>query len=135
MRRSSHPIFWLLAVAILARGMLPWVHGNTVAHNSGNSILLVFCGASSPALIAKAQSLAPWATEDPQPAPSQSPLNDCPLCLVGAFALALLATAILQLLQRQRSNDFRAFGNPRWHAPPPSPYDPRGPPAMASLPI
>lgn len=133
MRRPSTLIFWLLAVAIFARGMLPWVHGSSMAQDSGNNLLLVFCGSTTPALMNKAKSLTPWAKESPQPAPSQSPLSNCPLCLVGIFALALVALAVLHLFQRQPLAYARALANTVRLNSPPRRYDSRGPPHFAAL--
>ena len=130
MTRRFVPLFWLLVVAILARGMLPWINGQTMARHSGNDILLAFCGTVSPALLAKMQRVSPWTDAQDQTDPNAGSGASCPLCLTGALTLALMAFAILQLLQRQRLfaplPALRQITRKGWRR-----YDSRGPPRFA----
>lgn len=134
-RRSLFPV-WLLALAIVARGLVPWVHGTTSTVTPGGDLLLAFCGTASPAVLAKAAAISPWkqGQSNPDGLPSGNASKICPVCVVASAAA--LASAPHTPLHDAGTATPRAW--PATAAAPASSlrrYDARGPPAPAILSI
>jgi len=135
MRRSLFPI-WLLTLAIVARGLVPWVHGSTTTITAEGDVLLAFCGTASPAVLAKAASISPWKQDLPRPdgPPSGSASKICPVCVV-ASAAAIASPP--QNLTHARGIAVRTAwpATATIHTAPAHRYDARGPPAPVTLSI
>ncbi len=127
---------WLLALAIFARGLVPWVHSPIIGAAGNGSVLLTFCGSVSPALLAKAAAISPWKQGQPNPSgtPSGSATKICPICVVAAAAVIVTALVILQLLGNTAAPS-ALYATPLQRLKFTRRYDARGPPARLALSI
>lgn len=131
MKRASLLPLGFLVLAIIARGLVPWVHGPAGGSDAQNPLLFAFCGSSSPALLAQAAAISPW--KSAMPANPGSPRggnssNLCPVCVVAASAILIAVLALLlfggPVVVPARPHYAAAFSSVRLPA-----YHPRGPPA------
>ncbi len=134
-RRSLFPI-WLLALAIFARGLVPWVHSPVVSAAGNGGILLTFCGSVSPALLAKAVAISPWKLDQNSPGgtPTGNAAKICPICVVAATAVLLTALVILHVLGGSVLSGARSAAA-KLHSRLIRRYHARGPPARILLSI
>lgn len=123
----------LFALALLSQALLPLLHAQMFARQSGSGLAFAFCGQASPALLAQARSIMPAQIASALAQPSASTPADCPLCLVvhalGGMMLAVAIALFLMLWQGRTHRCAARAGTP--HLAAPRRYLSRAPPALS----